>query len=196
MFRVIQLTQLTKVSCTRKGLRASNATRQIYSRVGKDDLYSLLGVAHSATQEQIKDKYRKLVLQLHPDRNIGKNDTTARFTTISEAYEILGDESKRRVYNRENRIGVEGIGSVYSNNSGAYTRKPTRMESEVDLKRARDLHHEHLRKRAENDRYIDQLKESRANEIQGRYYILATFALVGMWMWYINDKKTSRRKHV
>ena len=60
--------------------------------------YETLGVAQTATADEIKTAYRKLAMQWHPDKNQGNAEATAKFKDISAAYEILGDESKRREY--------------------------------------------------------------------------------------------------
>jgi DnaJ-class molecular chaperone len=63
-----------------------------------DDLYTLLGVAKGATQDQIKSAYRKLARRLHPDLNPGNKQTEEKFKKISAAYDILGDATKRARY--------------------------------------------------------------------------------------------------
>tara|TARA_A100001015_G_scaffold313996_1_gene422522 strand:+ start:373 stop:1059 length:687 start_codon:yes stop_codon:yes gene_type:complete len=59
--------------------------------------YNILGVEKSASQEEIKKKYRKLAMKYHPDKNPGK-DAENNFKEISEAYSILGDPQKRKEY--------------------------------------------------------------------------------------------------
>lgn len=71
----------------------------------KNDLYSILGVDVSSTQDDIKKAYRKLSLQYHPDRNNGDAVSTARFQEIAAAYEILGDSEKRSDYNIKKEYG-------------------------------------------------------------------------------------------
>ena len=69
------------------------------------DYYEVLGVQKGATKDQIKDAYRKLALQFHPDRNKAP-EAEARFKEISEAYAVLSDEEKRRQYDSFGRDGV------------------------------------------------------------------------------------------
>jgi len=71
--------------------------------VATDNYYSILEVDNKATTQQIKKAYRKLALKYHPDKNKdgGKDkeeEATARFQQISEAFEVLGDDAKRREY--------------------------------------------------------------------------------------------------
>jgi len=68
-------------------------------------LYDELGVAPEATFDQIKKAYRKLALKFHPDKNPDK-EAAEKFKEISAAFEVLGDEKKRELYDR---VGVEGL---------------------------------------------------------------------------------------
>src|SRR5947208_11715885 len=62
------------------------------------DYYSTLGVAKTATDKEIKQAFRKLARKLHPDVNPGDKSAESRFKEINEAYEVLGDQEKRRKY--------------------------------------------------------------------------------------------------
>lgn len=71
------------------------------------DYYKVLEVARSANVDQIKKAYRKLALRWHPDKNPdNKEDATKKFREISEAYEVLSDEKKRKLYDK---YGVDGL---------------------------------------------------------------------------------------
>ncbi|MEM3383696.1 MAG: molecular chaperone DnaJ [Nitrososphaerales archaeon] len=73
----------------------------------KKDYYEVLGVPRNATQEEIKNAYRKLALQYHPDRNKSP-DAEEKFKEISEAYAVLSDEEKRRQYDMFGHAGIDG----------------------------------------------------------------------------------------
>ena len=82
--------------------------------MGKRDYYEVLGVAKDATQEEIKKAYRKLAVANHPDRNPGDKAAEERFREATEAYEILGDETKRKNYDTYGFAGVDGQQGGYS----------------------------------------------------------------------------------
>jgi molecular chaperone DnaJ len=62
------------------------------------DFYSVLGVSKSATADEIKKAYRKLAMQLHPDKNPGNKKSEDKFKEVTEAYEVLSDPEKRKKY--------------------------------------------------------------------------------------------------
>lgn len=76
----------------------------------KRDYYEILGLAKSASTTEIKDAYRKLAFQYHPDRNKAP-DAEDKFKEISEAYAVLSDPSKRRQYDM---LGHAGFDQRYS----------------------------------------------------------------------------------
>ena len=63
-----------------------------------DNFYNTLEVPETATSDEIKKSYRRLSMQFHPDKNPNNPDATAKFQKISEAYETLSDNNKRREY--------------------------------------------------------------------------------------------------
>jgi molecular chaperone DnaJ len=76
----------------------------------KRDYYEILGLSREATKEQVKDTYRRLALQYHPDRNKSP-DAEEKFKEISEAYAVLSDDEKRQQYDQ---LGHEGFDQRYT----------------------------------------------------------------------------------
>lgn len=76
----------------------------------KRDYYEVLGVQKEASKDQIKDAYRKLALQYHPDRN-KTPEAEEKFKEISEAYAVLSDDQKRQQYDR---LGHQGFDQQYT----------------------------------------------------------------------------------
>src|SRR5882762_7301017 len=72
------------------------------------DYYAVLGVSASATQDEIKKKYRKLAAKHHPDKNQNDPKAADRFKEISEAYQVLGDADKRKQYDQMRKLGAFG----------------------------------------------------------------------------------------
>ncbi len=64
------------------------------------DPYQELGVARSASADEIRQAFRKLAKQLHPDKNPGDKKSEERFKRVSAAFDILGDEEKRKKFDR------------------------------------------------------------------------------------------------
>ena len=73
----------------------------------KRDYYEVLGVQKNASQNEIKAQYRKLALKFHPDRNKSP-DSGEHFKEISEAYAVLSDNEKRKIYDTHGHAGVDG----------------------------------------------------------------------------------------
>src|SRR5437763_2783063 len=68
--------------------------------VTKQDYYQMLGVARGASEKEIRQAYRRLARQYHPDLNPKDKAAEARFKKIGEAYEVLSDSDKRKKYDR------------------------------------------------------------------------------------------------
>lgn len=91
------------------------------------NLYDVLGVSRSATEEQIKGSYRKLARKYHPDVNPGDREAEERFKEISAAFDVLSDPDKRKLYDE---FGEEGLRSGFDpEQARAYRRWQERAEA-------------------------------------------------------------------
>src|SRR3954463_2719799 len=72
------------------------------------DYYEVLEVQRTASDQDIKQAYRKLAMRWHPDRNNGSKDAEERFKSLTEAYDVLRDPDKRAAYDRYGEAGLRG----------------------------------------------------------------------------------------
>jgi molecular chaperone DnaJ len=72
------------------------------------DYYEVLGVAKGASEDEIKKAYRALAMKYHPDRNPGDEAAAAKFKEAAEAYAVLGDSDKRKLYDAHGHAGLKG----------------------------------------------------------------------------------------
>jgi len=88
----------------------------------KRDFYEILGVAKSASDEEIKKAYRKKAIQYHPDKNPGDKASEEKFKEAAEAYEILSNTEKRQRYDQYGHAGVGGAASSgYGGGAGGFS---------------------------------------------------------------------------
>ncbi|XP_023321976.1 protein tumorous imaginal discs, mitochondrial-like [Eurytemora carolleeae] len=107
----------------------SSGNRQLHSssRLSSKDYYSTLGVSKSSSQKEIKKAYYQLAKKFHPDTNKDP-DAAKKFQEVSEAYEVLGDEDKRKQFDAYGTIGDQfgGMGG------GGYQQAGWDFKSNVD----------------------------------------------------------------
>jgi len=87
------------------------------------DYYQVLGVSRQANADDIKKAYRKLAVKYHPDKNPGDIKAEKNFKQVSEAYEILSDQKKRKMYDQYGAAGLSGAAGAegYSSSSGGFS---------------------------------------------------------------------------
>ena len=76
--------------------------------MAKRDFYDCLGVTKTATEKEIKSAYRKLAKKYHPDTNPGDKQAEQRFKEITEAYNVLSDTEKRKLYDQFGMAAFDG----------------------------------------------------------------------------------------
>ncbi|XP_022651379.1 dnaJ homolog subfamily B member 6-B-like [Varroa jacobsoni] len=87
---------------------------------GSRDFYTILELNRNATPDGVKRAYRKLALKWHPDKNPNnKEEAERRFKDISEAYEVLSDEKKRRIYDKYGKEGLTGTAGGHGTSARA-----------------------------------------------------------------------------
>lgn len=74
------------------------------------EYYEILEVSQTATKSEIKKSYRKLAMKFHPDKNQGDKEAEDMFKRLNEAYEILSDDEKRKIYDTYGKEGLQGGG--------------------------------------------------------------------------------------
>jgi len=86
--------------------------------MAKRDYYEVLGVPRGCDEKTLKSAFRKLAMQLHPDRNPGDKTAELRFKEANEAYEVLKDSQKRAAYDRYGHAAFENGGGASAGMGG------------------------------------------------------------------------------
>ncbi len=70
--------------------------------------YEILEVSKNADKSEIKKAYRQMAMKYHPDKNQGDKEAEENFKAVNEAYQVLGDDEKKALYDRHGKAGLEG----------------------------------------------------------------------------------------
>ena len=94
---------------------------RVIHMAGKRDYYEVLGVDRNADAAAIKKAYRKLAKKYHPDTNAGNQHAEQMFKEVTEAYEVLSDPEKKKLYDRFGHAAFDGSAgqSAYGGTDGA-----------------------------------------------------------------------------
>ena len=84
----------------------------------KRDYYEVLGVGRNADEAQIKKAYRKLAKKYHPDTNAGDADAEQKFKEVTEAYTVLSDKEKRKMYDQFGHAAFDQTAGAGAGNGG------------------------------------------------------------------------------
>ena len=94
--------------------------------MAKKDYYEVLGIGRNADEATIKKAYRRLAKKYHPDTNAGNPVANEKFKEVTEAYEVLSDKEKRKLYDQfghaafDGGMGADGAGDGAGGNSAGY----------------------------------------------------------------------------
>lgn len=86
----------------------------------KRDYYEILEVGRSVSAEELKKAYRKKAVQHHPDKNPGNAEAEEKFKELTEAYQVLSDPEKRKVYDQFGHAGLSGMGGGGGGGPGGF----------------------------------------------------------------------------
>ena len=84
----------------------------------KRDYYEVLGVSRNADEKEIKREYRKLAKKYHPDTNAGNPDAEKKFKEVTEAYSVLSDPEKKKMYDQFGFAAFDQGAGAYSQQGG------------------------------------------------------------------------------
>ena len=102
------------------------------------DPYTILGVARSASEKDIKSAYRKLAKDLHPDRNTENPKASERFSEVTRAYDLLSDKDKRARFDR-GEIDADGNPAFSGLRTSARRRWPRDSNSATTYRPAKPV---------------------------------------------------------
>lgn len=88
--------------------------------MSKRDYYEILGVQKNASEDDLKQAFRRSAMKHHPDRNPGNAEAEAKFKEAKEAYEVLADQNKRSAYDQFGHAGVDQVGMGSARSSAGF----------------------------------------------------------------------------
>jgi molecular chaperone DnaJ len=101
--------------------KPSSNGEKVSAMEAKRDYYEILGIEKSADAAALKKAYRRLAKKYHPDTNPGNAEAERKFREATEAYNVLSDPEKRKLYDRYGHAGLEGDPSAWENGGEAFS---------------------------------------------------------------------------
>lgn len=104
------LVLLTSVDGAPRNRKKASSSKKAAASFDSDDYYEVLGVGRTAKTKEIKSAYRKLALEYHPDKVADDGDKAKAegiFVKVSEAYAVLSDDEKRKIYDKYGKPGLD-----------------------------------------------------------------------------------------
>ena len=129
------------------------------------DYYKILEVSENADILKIKKKYRKLAMKYHPDRNAGDEKAAKKFREITEAYEVLSNEKRRKEYDykrenerntKKNKNNKENFKNKYSENNFSFGKEFFKSAAE-------------MKGMFENSFGLDKMAKNKAKAVKSRF---------------------------
>lgn len=155
------------------------------------DYYKLLGISMHSSQEEIKLAYRRLALRYHPDRNPEQKDADLYFKIITDGYNTLSDENKRKEYDSLLTYYQTTKNKANSNTDSSTTtdkRYPKERDPQQVKERVRKVHE--MRKQKMVDSF---LKKNKVFPLHYRYTFYSLMVLSGLLMafnnWFVNEDR-------
>ncbi|KAF1791869.1 DnaJ domain, conserved site [Phytophthora cactorum] len=139
--------------------KESEANNQMETHLESDDYFEVLNLPRSASASDVKRAYRKLAVQWHPDKNRSSPRAEEFFKKISEAYEVLSDPEKRKVYEKYGKAGLDGTAPARDDHFGI------RGHRGFSTQHARDIFDAFFGARAHLKRSLGNV-EDRRNDVE------------------------------
>eukprot|EP01064_Diplonema_japonicum_P012642 TRINITY_DN20041_c0_g2_i1.p1 TRINITY_DN20041_c0_g2~~TRINITY_DN20041_c0_g2_i1.p1 ORF type:complete len:600 (+),score=74.90 TRINITY_DN20041_c0_g2_i1:54-1853(+) len=156
-------------------------------QVADDEYYKLLNVKPNATQQEIKRSYRKLALRYHPDKNPNNPVAEKKFKNLAAAYEVLGDDAKRKTYDENGKTEDNNEAALMKTSLNRLFGKGVLKEEIGDLEVLNQL--DATAMRAKMSLSPEQLEATRSDADKTRIHRLVFLLLEKLESFVDNEKR-------